>query len=192
MATSPTHLDARPIRLRPYQLADAVCLREAIIESQPELGCWIPSLHGTLTLAEIRLWIESTGRSRARGEVFAFAIVESGPDALLGGCGLNQVQYGHGVANLYYWVRRSCWRKGIATCATRLLAEHAFTQLGLGRVEIVMATDNHASRRVAEKAGAHREGILRNRIRVGGEAHDAFVFSLIPEDLGLDGAVRRR
>jgi RimJ/RimL family protein N-acetyltransferase len=45
------------------------------------------------------------------------------------------------------------------------------------------ATGNKASQRVAEKAGAVREGILRNRITVHGRVLDAVVFSLIPPDL---------
>jgi RimJ/RimL family protein N-acetyltransferase len=46
----------------------------------------------------------------------------------------------------------------------------------------VVAVGNKASLRVAEKIGAHREGILRNRITVGTKCHDAVMFSILPED----------
>jgi RimJ/RimL family protein N-acetyltransferase len=52
-------------------------------------------------------------------------------------------------------------------------------------VEIVIALENKASIRVAEKVGAHSEGILRNRMVVGREVYDAFMYSLVPQDFGL-------
>jgi hypothetical protein len=36
---------------------------------------------------------------------------------------------------------------------------------------------------VAEEAGAGREGVLRNRLILGGQVHDAVMHSLVPEDL---------
>lgn len=51
--------------------------------------------------------------------------------------------------------------------------------------EIVIAKDNHASKRVAEKVGAHYEGILLNRMTVRETIYDAHMFSLLPSDFGL-------
>ena len=64
-------------------------------------------------------------------------------------------------------------------------ARFAFEHLGLIRVEIVIAVGNQASLRVAEKLGAHDEGILLNRIVVGKSIYDAHMYSLIPSDFGL-------
>jgi len=44
------------------------------------------------------------------------------------------------------------------------------------------ATGNHASQRVAEKAGAVREGVLRKRLLVKGQTQDAVLYSLVAED----------
>ena len=46
-----------------------------------------------------------------------------------------------------------------------------------------MAVENKASLRVAEKVGAYKEGILRNRIVLPDRIHDAVLFSIIPNDL---------
>jgi ribosomal-protein-serine acetyltransferase len=91
--------------------------------------------------------------------------------------------HGHRYANLFYWVRSSRLRQGVASAAVRLLARYAFETVGLQRVEIVVAVGNAASARVAEKVGAVREGILRNRIFLHGSSYDAFSYSLIPGDL---------
>src|SRR5437588_791403 len=49
--------------------------------------------------------------------------------------------------------------------------------------ELVAAVDNVGSQRVAEKAGATREGILRNRLLINGRPHDAVLYSLVRGDL---------
>jgi RimJ/RimL family protein N-acetyltransferase len=66
--------------------------------------------------------------------------------------------------------------------AARLAARFAFEKVRLARVEVVVAVGNEASLKVAEKIGAHREGVLRNRIVVRGKMHDAVMFSFIPQD----------
>ena len=82
-------------------------------------------------------------------------------------------------------MRNSCRGQGIAGRATQLVARFAFENLGLIRVEIVIAVGNHASIRVAEKIGAHDEGILLNRMVVGKSIYDAHMYSLLPSDFGL-------
>src|SRR5438132_390407 len=81
-----------------------------------------------------------------------------------GGCGINQRIRKDRMANLGYWVRTSATRRGIATAAVRLATEYAFEHTDLLRLEIVVAITNIASRRVAEKVGAVREGIAHDRI----------------------------
>ena len=71
----------------------------------------------------------------------------------LGGIGLNRVDE-HPVANLGYWVRSSAVGDGVATESVRGLARFGFTHLHLIRIEIIMSTENAASKKVAEKSGA--------------------------------------
>lgn len=71
---------------------------------------------------------------------------------------------------------------GIATAIVPMLARFGFEQLNLNRIEIVAAEGNLPSQRVAEKAGAFREGLLRYRLFVHGKSLDAFMFSLVPSD----------
>jgi len=71
----------------------------------------------------------------------------------------------------------------VATATVRLLSAFALKELGLIRIEIVVAAGNIASQRVAEKSGAKREGILRNRLAAGDRVFDAVMYSLIPSDV---------
>ena len=52
-------------------------------------------------------------------------------------------------------------------------------------MEIVVAVENAASLKVAEKSGAHREGVLRDRMTVREKVHDAVMFSFVRADFGL-------
>jgi RimJ/RimL family protein N-acetyltransferase len=71
----------------------------------------------------------------------------------------------------------------VATAVTLLLAKWGFKELKLNRIEIVVATDNQRSLRVAEKVGAKCEGIQRNRLIVRDKPHDGMMHSLIPQDM---------
>ena len=137
--------------------------------------------HLDYAIEESRSWVETRAEAWAQGVEYDFALIDSTQDTLLGGCGVNGLNHAYRFANLGYWVHTSRTRGGLATAATRFVATFSFSQLDLVRIEIVVAT-NTASQRVAEKAGATREGILRNRLLVRDQVHDAVMFSLIPSD----------
>jgi ribosomal-protein-serine acetyltransferase len=56
-------------------------------------------------------------------------------------------------------------------------------------LEIVVSTVNIASLRVAEKAGAVREGTLQSRLLLHGVTHDAVVFSFVRKDFESRGSL---
>jgi RimJ/RimL family protein N-acetyltransferase len=66
-----------------------------------------------------------------------------------------------------------------------MAAKFGFEQLGLIRVEVVIAAGNEASLKAAEKSGARREGILRDRVTVRKQIYDAVMFSFVRSDFGL-------
>src|SRR5262245_20936355 len=165
------------VRLRAYTQAHAQSLFEAARESVGEVHRWLPWCHANYALSEAQNWIAGEQEQLDRRSSFQFAI-ESDQGLYLGGCGLNQINELHRFANLGYWIRSSRTRQGHASQAVRLLAEWAFSNTELVRLEIVAAVGNRASQRVAAKAGAVREGVLRKRLRIHGVSHDAVVFSI--------------
>lgn len=173
------------ILLRPYAETDAEHLYGAVRESIPEVSRWLPWCHQGYSLEESRDFIASRQLAGQGDEWYSFAVLEKSSGSFVGGVGLNFINRVHQLANLGYWIRTSAAGRGFATSATRLAARFGFTQLGLRRIEIVTAVNNVASQRVAEKAGAVREGVARKRLLIHGESHDAVLYSLIPADLGL-------
>jgi RimJ/RimL family protein N-acetyltransferase len=169
--------------LRPFYLTDSEQLYCAVKESIKELKPWMSwatdeyserSAREYITIARAR-WEEHT--------FYGFAITRG--DDFLGACTLSSIHPIYHFCNLGYWVRTSCRGQGIAGRAAKLTARFAFEHLGLVRVEIVIGVENHASLRVAQKIGAHDEGILLNRMVVGTSIYDAHMYSLLPSDFGL-------
>jgi len=171
------------ITLHPYQVSDIDSLYEAARESISEMSEWMPWCHPDYSIEESRIWIESQPDKWEKGEEYNFVISYNTGGLYLGGCGLRVIDRNIGIANLGYWVRMSQTKKGIATAATLLLTRFAFNELRLNRVEITVAVDSQASLRVVEKAGATKEGILRNKLTKNDTPCDAVMFSLIPQDL---------
>jgi RimJ/RimL family protein N-acetyltransferase len=158
-----------------------VALHEAAMESVAEVRPFMPWCHHDLTLDEIRGWIDTQVAAFRARRAFEFVIV-SARQAFLGGCGLNQIDDVNQRANLGYWVRSSATRRGVATAAIQHLVRWGFRNTNLVRLEVVVAHDNAGSLRAAEKAGAVREGVLRQRLLLHGTSHDAVVFSFVRGD----------
>src|SRR5437867_289709 len=178
-----TELTDGDILVRQLRANDVRPLYEAARESIPEVSPWLPWCHENYAIEETEEFIAARTHAGANKEWYSFGVFDQESGRFLGGVGLNFFNRVHQIANLGYWVRTSAVGRGVATRATRLVARFGFTQLGLQRIEIIAAVDNLASQRVAEKAGAVREGLARKRLLVRGEPQDAFVFSLLPEDL---------
>jgi ribosomal-protein-serine acetyltransferase len=166
------------ITLRRPVDADAPGISAAVLASLPELAPFMPWATADHNEAAALEWIHS---EREPDEVQYLIVGDDGEIA--GGCGLNLFNQVNRYANLGYWLRSDRTGRGWATRATVLLARHGLTRLGLERVEIMMAVENEASRRVAERAGATFEGTLRHRFLLHGVYHDAHLFSLIRSDV---------
>ena len=171
------------VGIRRFRADDTRPLYEAVRESLPELLPWMPWVHPDYSFEESESWVQARGRVWDEGTDYACAVFEPPTGRLLGVVGLNKVDRIHTTANLGYWVRSSSTRRGVATAAARLMARFGLGRLGFQRLEIVAAVDNRPSQRVAEKAGAKREGVMRKGLLYHGVPHDAVLYSLVAEDL---------
>ena len=178
-----THLTDTEITLRPFQVEDSVQLYEAVQKSRKELKPWMSWATEDYTELTARQYITVTRARWVERTLFAFAITRG--HEIVGGCTLSSIHHVYHYCNVGYWVRTSCHGQGIAGRAAKLAVRFGFENVGLIRAEIVVAVGNQASMRVAEKIGAHYEGILLNRMVVGKSIYDAHMYSLLPADFGL-------
>lgn len=169
------------IIIRPYCESDVALLFEAARESIENMYPFLPWCHPNYSLQDAREWVFSRQLAWQESREYSFVITTNSEEIMLGGVGINAINWAHCTGNLGYWVRKSVLGQGIAVKASQLAAQYAFEELKLNRLEIVLQPMNKASQRVAEKLGAQKEGLLRKRLMVNGEAKDAWLYSLVTE-----------
>lgn len=180
MVDDTTELRGTAVTLRHPVEADAPAVAAAAQRSLSELSPWMPWAVPDYDAVAARKWIRGEF-----GDAHRFVMIDDDDD-LIGTCGLNRVDEVNRSANLGYWVRSDRAGHGHATEAARLLADFGVAAPNgpkYQRLEVMMSTRNHASRRVAEKAGATFEGTLRASLLLRGEFHDAHLWSFVAGDL---------
>lgn len=144
------HLNSAEICLRPFHASDAdafvIATRESVVSVVP----WLPWCHSEYSVAEAQQWFSRCAQRLEEESAYEFGILSADGSELIGGIGLNEFRKQHQLCNLGYWVRTLWQRRGIATQAIHLLAEFGFQELGLTRIEIVVAEGNEVSTGVAK------------------------------------------
>lgn len=146
-------LSAR-LKLRPLAEGDAPRLTQLLDDWEVvRLTALIPHPY---TEADGREFVATMANKCAARLGVALALERTADGLVLGvvGFGLER----DGTPELGYWLGRDYWGQGYATEALRRLVRHLFEDLGVSRVWASSHPDNHASRRVQEKAGLTAAG----------------------------------
>lgn len=102
-------------------------------------------------------------QARLLGEELNFALADPlQPSHVHGGGSIYDINLERGRAAVGYWLAPEARGRGLATHATLLMAEWAFDDLGVQRLELHCGPENTASQRVAVRCGFTREGLLRS------------------------------
>ncbi|XP_050373339.1 uncharacterized protein LOC126790991 [Argentina anserina] len=84
---------------------------------------------------------------------------------------------------LGYVLGSKYWGKGIATRAVKIVIDTIFKEwTHLERLEALVDVNNVGSQRVLEKAGFHKEGVLRKYLVLKGRTWDLVMYSLLSTD----------
>jgi RimJ/RimL family protein N-acetyltransferase len=164
------------VLLRGWRKGDASEIVECI-DGDPEITRWLDQVPQPYSRADALAYIGGIGEN-------AFAITEAGSGRLLGSIGVRFSEEGD-VGEIGYWLRADARGSGVTTRSLVLLARWALGRDGVARVHLRADPENAASCRVAEKAGFHREGVLRSahwNARLG-RRQDWAMYSLLPSDL---------
>jgi RimJ/RimL family protein N-acetyltransferase len=106
-------------------------------------------------------WLRLYEDGRREGTRAGFAVVD-GAGEFLGLALAPRIEPEARSAELGYIVAPSARGRGVATAALRLLTAWALAELDVLRLELRIVVSNHASKRVAERNGYRREGVLRS------------------------------
>jgi ribosomal-protein-alanine N-acetyltransferase len=123
----------------------------------------------------------SRDRERLAGSQYAFGIFIDG--AFAGELNLNNVVRGAmQSATIGYWIDRARAGRSFMSESIVVLAQFAFEELNLHRLEICIIPRNSNSRRVVEKLGIREEGIAQRFLEINGAWEDHMRFGLTIEE----------
>jgi ribosomal-protein-alanine N-acetyltransferase len=103
-------------------------------------------------------------------------------DEVIGTVSLFQINVANARAELGFVLGREHWGRGYAREAVSRALDFAFGPLGLARLEADVDPHNARSLKLVESLGFVREGLARERWRVGGEVQDAVLLGLLARE----------
>jgi RimJ/RimL family protein N-acetyltransferase len=178
----PERVDGGWLTLRPFSRADIGWVYQVSVDPAVQQYVQLPVPY---RLEHAQAFVEQLAVAGwRRGTRAEFLAEDSATGEPLGRVGLGLHR---DSAEIGYWVDPRARGRGVATAAVRAACRWAFTARGLAIVEWRAEVGNTASRRVAEKAGFRIEATLRRRLVHRGERVDAWVGSLLPDELDQPG-----
>jgi RimJ/RimL family protein N-acetyltransferase len=166
--------------LRAWRDADLEALVAAC--QDPEISRWtrVPYPYGP---SDARAYLLQRHDSLHAGAAAPFAIVSAADrDHLLGSISLMRFSWQNARAEVGYWLAKEARGHGHVTRAVRLITGWGFRHLGLERIDLLAATGNPASQRVAERCGFQREAVLRSYLHGREGRQDMVAFGLLAGD----------
>ena len=152
--------------LRPWVADDAPALANAM-RTSPDLAAQFPGGVPSTELDFVSYMAQHLVSGTAKHDL---AIIVDG--IAVGTVGLSNIEHVHQTGWAYYWLAKGARGRGLATRGLATIADLAFTELGLFRLELGHRTGNAASCRVASRAGFRPEGIERQKLRYGKQRFD--------------------
>jgi RimJ/RimL family protein N-acetyltransferase len=173
------------LRLRPFAVRDAADVHTVWHD---DLFVQTAPVGYPYAKADLETAVEwcTTGVEQLRrdGRGIAFAVEPLSGGRLVGHVALFDANWVTRVAEIHYWT--APWARGhrYAAEAAGAAARWALLDVGFARVSLLAATDNPASRKVAESGGFRFEGVLRRAgVKLDGSRVDVAAYSMIREDL---------
>ncbi|WP_369134378.1 GNAT family N-acetyltransferase [Modestobacter sp. I12A-02662] len=162
--------------LRAFADRDAEVARELSTDPYVPL---IGTFPASATTEEALQWIARQRGRWAEGAGFSFAVARADTGRAVGSAGLWLAQLPQGRATAGYAIAPSHRGQGLASAALRALTDFAWTLPALHRIELHIEPWNTGSLRTAERAGFHREGLLRSHQEIGGRRRDMVLHAAV-------------
>ena len=148
-------------------------------QSRESLREWLPWIDFTRTVADSKNFIGSILLQFSRNDGFQAGIWYRGE--LAGVIGLHGINWSNKSTSIGYWLGTEFEGKGLMTKACQAVVDYCFTELGLNRIEIRVATENIKSAAIPQRLGFQQEGRLQQAEWLYDKFVDHFVFGLIKE-----------
>jgi ribosomal-protein-serine acetyltransferase len=166
--------------LSPPCAADAAELFAVIDSNRTRLREWLPWIVPEYSVDDARDFLL---RSAAEFEErVSLTLIIRHKGALCGAIGLHKIDRLHRNTSIGYWIDEAHQGLGIITAACRAVVTEGFENVGLHRLEIRCAVQNHRSSAVPRRLGFLEEGILREAEWLHDHWVDLRLFSMLAQD----------
>lgn len=178
VASEPVVLTDGVVTLRAFEPGDV----EAVLAAcQDAVIAHFLSIPQPYTEAHAREYVAARRADWEGDGERSFAITDAATGEFLGAIA-RHLRAAH-RAEVGYWLAPGARGRGAATRALRLVRDWSLDDCGLVRVELFTHPENHASGRVAERAGFAREGVRRGwRIGRDGNPQDDVFYVILRGD----------
>ena len=133
-------------------------------------------------VSEAHALIEDIHDLFAARELFQWGLAEATTDRVVGTCTLCHLVDGQRRGEVGIALGADHWGRGLAREALARLADFAFDELGLSRLEADVDPRNERSLALFEGLGFQREGLLRERWHLQGEVQDSVLLGLLARE----------
>ncbi|WP_017220780.1 GNAT family N-acetyltransferase [Moritella dasanensis] len=169
------------LQLAIVQPSFASCYLEIVTTERAYLSKWLPWATEANDEAFFLEFIRKSLIGYAEGKSMTCAIIYQ--NIVVGNVSFNSIDQALKKVEVGYWLSEKYQGLGIVTKAVSFLIEYAFSELDMKKVEICVAVDNTASRRVCERLNMTLEGIISNFENINGEIIAHAIYGIHRTDL---------
>lgn len=180
----PVVLTEGQVSLRPLRQRDATAWREVRLRNAEWLTPWESTLPGPQDErpATFAAMVRRLRAEAKAGRTLPFAITLN--DRLVGQVTLGGITWGSlRSAYVGYWIDQAVAGRGIMPTSVAMVCDHAWSGLGLHRIEVNIRPENAPSLRVVEKLGFRSEGLRPRYLHIDGQWRDHVTFALNAEEV---------
>ncbi|WP_174733211.1 GNAT family N-acetyltransferase [Mesobacillus harenae] len=168
------------ISLKLIDFNDAERIFELTDKSRNYLREWLPWLDFTTKVEDTKEFIQNSLKGYAENKSLTTVVLFNGE--IIGVAGFNTINWSNKTAYIGYWIGEEFQGNRIITKVAKGLADYAFSQLNLNKVEIRAAVENKKSRSIPERLGFVNEGRIRQAEWLYDHFVDHIVYGLLADE----------
>ncbi|SIS47576.1 GNAT family N-acetyltransferase [Salimicrobium flavidum] len=168
------------LELRLIEVGDAERIFELTDRHRSNLRTWLPWVDHTESKEDTKSAIRNFLHGYAENQSMTVVILFQ--DVIVGMASYNKLDWTNKIAYIGYWLAEDYQGRGIMTKTVKSLTTHAFSSMGMNKVDIRAASENRASCAIPERLGFTQEGVLRDQEWVNDHFVDHVVYGMLRKE----------
>jgi RimJ/RimL family protein N-acetyltransferase len=178
----PDELRGPRLLLRTPRPGDGRIVYPSVRESLVELKQWMPWAKDDYNEQAAEEWCRKAAAQFLSRQQLQYLIIAAADGAHLGTIGAFKFDWDVRSGEIGYWLRTIYTGRGFMNEAVGMICQMLRANLNFRRIQICADTNNHRSRRVAQRGGFELEGVHRkDSLTTDGGPRDTCVFAWVSD-----------